>query len=134
MSNPALNLTFLATVIACCECGINFAVNDTVYTQWRQDSNKWFYCPNGHRQHYSEGEVQRLRKQLAQAEHDRDWHKTNAANEREAREKTARSLRAVKAAKSRIVNRVKNGVCPCCHRSFENLRRHMETKHKGMKL
>lgn len=25
--------------------------------------------------------------------------------------------------------RVKNGVCPCCNRSFQNLKRHMNTKH-----
>jgi hypothetical protein len=25
--------------------------------------------------------------------------------------------------------RIGNGVCPCCNRSFTNLRRHMTTKH-----
>lgn len=33
---------------------------------------------------------------------------------------------------TRLVNlkaRVSNGVCPCCRRSFENLQRHMATKH-----
>jgi hypothetical protein len=31
------------------------------------------------------------------------------------------------------LERVGNGVCPCCTRSFTNLRRHMATKHPGFK-
>lgn len=42
-------------------------------------------------------------------------------------------LRAEKGAKTRIKNRVANGVCPCCTRTFQNLHRHMETKHPEFK-
>lgn len=37
------------------------------------------------------------------------------------------------ATKTRIKNRVKNGVCPCCNRTFENLARHMQAKHSDFK-
>lgn len=30
---------------------------------------------------------------------------------------------------TRITKRAKAGVCPCCNRSFENLRRHMASQH-----
>jgi len=38
-----------------------------------------------------------------------------------------------KAAAARLQKRVANGVCPCCTRSFANLRRHMETTHPEYK-
>jgi hypothetical protein len=39
-------------------------------------------------------------------------------DERIAREKVERKLK-----------RVHRGVCPCCKRTFQNIQRHMETKH-----
>lgn len=30
---------------------------------------------------------------------------------------------------TRTRNRIANGVCPCCDRSFTNLQRHMASKH-----
>jgi len=49
--------------------------------------------------------------------------------QRERAERTERRLSAQKGVTTRIKNRVANGVCPCCKRSFTDLRRHMETKH-----
>jgi len=34
-----------------------------------------------------------------------------------------------KAALTRMTNRIAFGVCPCCHRHFDNLQRHIATKH-----
>ncbi len=34
----------------------------------------------------------------------------------------------------RIEARVSKGVCPCCNRTFENVQKHMETKHRGYGL
>lgn len=44
-----------------------------------------------------------------------------------------RSLTAQRGATKRLSNRVKNGVCPCCTRSFHNLREHMKTQHPDFK-
>jgi len=38
---------------------------------------------------------------------------------------------AIKKEKYRLQKRIKNGVCPCCHRSFVQLSRHMASKHPG---
>lgn len=43
-----------------------------------------------------------------------------------------RERESVKAQSTRlrkVKDRVKNGVCPCCNRTFVNLQRHMHTKH-----
>ena len=39
-------------------------------------------------------------------------------------DETNRRMKAEKQLK-----RVHNGVCPCCNRSFQNLQKHMKTKH-----
>lgn len=112
----------------CCNCGIAFAVDSGVQARWKRDGS-WFYCPNGHRQHYTETDVQRLQKQLEAAQRTSEFYRQNAASEREAREGISRRLIARKAANTRLRNRVKNGVCPCCSRTFMNLQNHMKTQH-----
>ncbi len=48
---------------------------------------------------------------------------------RQERDRNERRRRSEKAAKTRIKNRIANGVCPCCQRSFKDLHRHMQNKH-----
>lgn len=126
----AYNIPLLCNFQAetCCSCGIAFAVDAQVRAKWRTDGSS-FYCPNGHRQHYTETDIQRLKKQLERAERDKQWAQDNAKAERAARESTERRLIGQKAAKTRLRNRIKNGVCPCCTRTFMNLQRHIATKH-----
>lgn len=120
----------IVTEFACitCTCGLVFAVPKHVRQKWLE-SGKGFHCPMGHPLVYTESDVQKLQKQLERANRDKEWHQRNAASEREAREKTQRQLRATKGAKTRLTNRIKNGVCPCCNRTFMNLQRHMTTQH-----
>lgn len=88
------------------------------------DHSITWHCPYCGSQHMFTGKTkeQRLREMLESA---------NARASRLEGEKklTAHQLRAQKAAKTRIKNRVARGVCPCCNRSFENLRRHMANQH-----
>jgi hypothetical protein len=66
--------------------------------------------------------VERLREQLAAA---------NQTNTNLAERVNEARVRAEKAeeAKARLEKRVRSGLCPCCKRSFVNLKRHMATKH-----
>jgi hypothetical protein len=82
-----------------------------------------FYCINGHPQRYiGETEEAKLRRQL-------EFEKTRRASA-EAQEATARKAEAIARGKLRAqTERVKNGVCPCCKRTFQNLMAHMKTKH-----
>lgn len=44
-------------------------------------------------------------------------------------EAVKRSAAAYKGAATRLKNRAKAGVCPCCNRTFQNLARHMASQH-----
>lgn len=90
-----------------------------------------FYCAYGHGQVYALGqsdeeklrlERDRLKQQLAARDDE-------IARQRSMRESTERQLIAQRGVTTRIKNRIGHGVCPCCSRSFENLQRHMKTKH-----
>lgn len=135
MTNHAFSLVLDYCAESCCECGIGFAVDSSVQRRWRASGDA-FYCPNGHRQRYTQSEVQRLGKQLEQTQkllenerESKEWYKQRQADERAAREATERRLVAAKGQQTKLRKRVQNGVCPCCTRSFTNLRRHMATKH-----
>jgi len=113
----------------CAACGMVFAMPSN-WQQCRLSDHTSFYCPAGHAQHYtskSDAEVARDEaeryKQL--------WRESEAyaKHEYDQRRAAERALRATKAAHTRTKNRIKNGVCPCCNRHFENLDRHMHTKH-----
>lgn len=116
--------------IVCGKCGIEFGVPHAFDTEQRQQGkNGGFFCPNGHAQVYSESESDKLRRErdrLSQrlAEKDDDIRR-----EREGREAAERKAAAARGQVTRIKKRVGNGVCPCCTRSFTNLRRHMEAQH-----
>lgn len=133
----AYNLSHILqfTVITCYKCGIAFGVDATVRQRWL-DQGVFFHCPNGHSQCYAESNVAKLTKQLeaekktaARLLQEKEFAQKNAAAERAAREHTERQLRTRKGINTRLRNRIRCGVCPCCRRNFENLQRHMKTKH-----
>lgn len=109
--------------IVCCRCDLKFFVPSEWRAKCADDENLWWYCPNGHRQHYpgkSDEQKQRERAQFAEQ---------RARRVEEERDSLKYSVRAQKAAKTRLKNRIKNGICPCCNRSFANLKRHMDGQH-----
>jgi hypothetical protein len=58
--------------IACCKCGIDFGLTDGYYEARRAD-HRHFYCPNGHRQHFSqESKEEWLARALNESYDDRD--------------------------------------------------------------
>ena len=102
----------------CCQCGVIFGMM-TYYKNERLRDQKQFYCPSGHSQGYvGETEAQKNARLLKeeQARHQRTIAREN--EERAAKEKAERKLK-----------RVGRGVCPDCNRSFQNLARHMCSKH-----
>jgi RNase P subunit RPR2 len=121
----------MAQMITCCDCGIAFHVPD----QWlesRRSDKKVFYCPNGHQQAFTQSEADRLRlerdrlkQQLAQKDDEIAW-------QREQRKIGDRRVIAAKGQITRLKNRAKAGVCPCCNRTFSNMAAHMKTKHPEM--
>jgi hypothetical protein len=109
--------------IEICTCGVLFAAPEHMLDARRKDG-KSFYCPNGHSLTY-DGDYQRLKKELERS-------KDRAARERALRDQAEASLRATRGVvtkQRKKLERVSKGVCPCCNRTFKDLRRHMETKH-----
>lgn len=101
----------------CCTCAVVFAMPASLKLERRNNGGS-FYCPNGHSQHYTKTRVKQLEEQLAQIQYDLRAAKCNLLDAQNREVKLGRKLK-----------RVANGVCPCCKRSFTNLRQHMKTQH-----
>lgn len=125
-----LNFTETLIVEHCCRCGVAFGLPSDLQEQLLKDRGRSFYCPLGHGQVYSgKTEAQKLREQLEfeqrrvvrmQAEQDR----LRAERDHESRRRAAAQGQVTK-----IKKRVGKGTCPCCNRHFENVSRHMASKH-----
>ena len=117
--------TFTSTVgfvvETCCHkgCGVTFALNRDHYNRLQAEKGSSFYCPNGHGQHYTgKSDEQKLREA--------------AARETALRDQLSAAIRegeVTKAALLRDRARFAAGICPCCTRSFDNVRRHMSSQH-----
>jgi hypothetical protein len=114
----------------CCNCGITFAMPKDFKNQCLKDPSKWFYCPNGHTQHYTgPTEAQKQKKRAdALAEQLRAALATGT-HYRDQAQAASRSAAAFKGVVTKTKKRVGNGVCPCCNRTFQNVARHMTGQH-----
>ena len=129
--------------ISCSECGIFFGV-PLSFNRWcREDARRTFYCPRGHSQHYSNTENDitkmrrerdRLKQETARLEDLARQSREAAARAREAAEAERHRARGYKGAATRLKNRIRAGVCPCCNRTFQDLARHIASKHPGRGL
>lgn len=117
MAQAILNVQVNLVSETCCSCGVPFAMPDYLKEQCLQKkSGKMFYCPNGHSQYYlGETDAQKLQRQL-------DWERSQRQTAELNLEREKRKLKAIE-------TRTKEGVCPCCNRTFSQLSRHMKMKH-----
>ncbi len=104
----------------CATCSIQFSMPQQLW-QSCYDDGGFFSCPLGHSRGWNKGNKA---KQEERAKHEEKL----AAQMRVATEQTARAMRAEKELK-RLKNRTHAGVCPCCERTFQQLARHIKTKH-----
>lgn len=104
----------------CCHqgCSVMWAFTTDYYNSVRE-SHAWWYCPNGHRQHYTaDNTAEQLRKAKAR--------------ELALQDQLGASIREGELTRTALLRdrqRIANGVCVCCNRSFQNVRRHMENQH-----
>lgn len=121
MSMAVATTTLVPT--SCAACGITFGLPAPYEIARRQDGRE-FYCPNGHHLAWSESELDRTRVALARGTQELDQAKAGA---RDALAERDAALAALLAHQQRVAN----GVCPCCNRSFRDLLRHMRDQHPG---
>lgn len=112
----------------CGSCNVPFALPDYMLADLRETGDA-FWCPNGHRLTFTDNEAKRLRKQLQEANAKADRAATQRDFWRDEQERTERQRRAAKGQLTKTKNRIANGVCPCCNRSFSDLAAHMQTQH-----
>ena len=109
-------------VDVCLTCGIMFALPEEMLARARKTPSIWWYCPNGHHWHFP---VKTEEQKLQEA-------KDQLARERSRHDQTQASLsatRGVVTKQRKKLERVSKGICPCCNRSFSDLKKHMQTKH-----
>ena len=123
-----LHMTVELHSTTCHECGIEFAMPAHRMRTVRE-GKETLYCPNGHGAVFAKSEAEKLREQLAAANAEKDRQTRLRVDAEATRD---HHLREREKAEKKL-HRAKNGVCPCCKRSFTALRRHMTTKHPGWK-
>ena len=124
MGEAVFNLQERYITTTCFDCGVAIAMPYSFMAQRRRDLRN-FFCLNGHMQCYIESEADKVRKELSAKQLELDRQKREADWQRQLREKADKDRKKVE----RKLKRVEKGVCPHCNRSFENIRRHMESKH-----
>lgn len=124
MSTITLGVDF--KVRQCSECGITYCLPAN-FSRAREDDHKSWYCPNGHSQYIPAlSDAEKLRKQL-------EDEKKKLANTQFELMAAKERAQTVEREKIKLQKRMKNGVCPCCHRQFVSVARHMKTKHPDYK-
>lgn len=106
----------------CYKCGVPFAMTHDFQKRRLQD-RQTFYCPSGHGQVYTgKSPEQKLREELERKQNALDAERGRAIALEQQRDQIAKAHRKMR-------DRVRNGVCPCCSRTFQNLMAHMRTEH-----
>lgn len=121
----------------CWKCGVTIVMPQHMVNTKRNDHTS-FFCPNGHSGVFggkseTEKKLEEAEKHLANARQRTEWAEADAKRAKEARDAAQRQASAARGQVTKIKNRVGNGVCPCCNRTFQNLQRHMQSKHPGLK-
>lgn len=110
------------TTELCITCGVVFGMPEEL-TDRRRQNHASFYCPNGHSMVYSgesdKARADRLQAQLEAAQNAQRFAERRLADEQDRQKKEL----------ERIAKRSHAGVCQECHRTFQNVVRHMKTKH-----
>lgn len=115
-----------------CWCGITHAVPESLRThQLRQkedgQSVMGIFCPLGH-SHVPGG----LTKVQREAKREKEWREASEARASALDDQLQAERRQHAATKGKLTKmrkRIAAGVCPCCNRTFKQVRRHMETQH-----
>lgn len=122
-----MNTLLTLKEIRCCDCAMLFAMTDEFY-QHRLANGRMFYCPAGHAQHFTarDDELAALKREKQSLQSQLTYAVTDA--ERQKREKIN-----LKGQLTKTRNRIANGVCPCCNRTFQNVARHIAGQHPDFK-
>lgn len=125
----------------CFSCKVQYWIPDSLEETKQKTRNNEnrppSYCPYGHANYRKPEAVisqeQKIRQERDQLLQNKAYLQDRINEEREGREAAERSAKAYRASATRVKNRAKHGVCPCCNRTFKQLAAHMKTQHPGYK-
>jgi hypothetical protein len=117
--------------MTCGGCQFHFAIDEAYYDKCMTNYDNYWYCPKcgSHRHFIGETETDKLKRELKQKENAIEAERERSLKLRSRLQFQKNVARGQKAAKTRALNRIKNGVCPCCNRTFADLAKHMASKH-----
>jgi hypothetical protein len=115
----------------CYSCHVVFAMPKDLQDRALNDRSISFWCPKGHSQHYTSDKIKTLETQLQRAREEavQESNRRRAAEQERDHHWIERKKITTRLRHLRV--RVKNGVCPCCHRTFKQLVAHIALKHPG---
>lgn len=111
-------------VMCCPSCGVTYAIPAVLQKAAHDAGHRkivW-YCPNGHELGYN-GESEDEKK-AREFKEEADWQRQRAGRLAADLDQTKASLRAQKGATTKAKKRHAAALCPCCNRSFKQLRAH----------
>lgn len=115
----------------CPTCGILYAAPVDFFRRKNENSGSW-HCPNGDSVVFTASALDRAKADLEKARQAtaewREWYNEEA----ERRKAEERSHSATRGHLTRVKRRVHAGVCPHCNRTFQQLARHMQSKHHSL--
>ena len=125
-----LNYTATVIITNCCTCGGPVALTDSQERALRK-SHASFYCAIGHPMSFTaKSDADKLadaQREIVAARARLDQEKARAAAEAKRADEAERKT-------ARVKKRAISGTCPCCKRSFAQLRQHMRSKHPEVAL
>ena len=111
--------------LTCGDCGIAFGLSATLHAKVKQTGRR-FYCPNGHCISYNTTENERLKQEI-------ERQKRMVEQNQRLYESERASHASTKGQVTKLRRRAAAALCPCCSRSFVQLRRHLASKHPDYK-
>lgn len=138
MAQRTMDVLVTLDALDCCQCHLTFAV-DRAWVAARRRDHTWWYCPNGHQQHWAqESDLEKAQREARDAQEafarERVRHRAaldQATAAREHAKAAERSASAWKGHATRARRKAAHGVCPApgCGRTFADLARHMTGQH-----
>jgi hypothetical protein len=128
------------TVMTCPNCAGSYALSQAFLDEARSKGGfkQCWCCPyckgsRGYGQSKHDLEKAELQKQLDQSQKEKQWLTERRDYAQKESDHFRRSRDGLKSQLTKVKKRIGHGTCPCCNRSFEDLRRHMESKHPEFK-
>lgn len=112
----------------CPSCGVVYGLSES-YQEHRQNDSKGWKCPNGHSVVFKDSDNLRLKRRVETLEQQEADLSQRLKHSREETQDQKHKTRAQKAAKTRVKNRAKAGVCQFCNRTIKQMDQHVKSKH-----